>query len=227
MICSTRDTAFWTAGEAVLESREFHAALTLTPDAFGLAAMFYVSGDSRRSPVQQAIAESLQKLGVATCLVELLAPDEADEAGYMHDVSLLARRAHAALDILASRCDTRRLPLAVLAADGSVPATISVAECRAGQIDALVACCGRPDLAPVDIASIRVPTLLVVPSKDRHLVEQNEHVFERLNCPSQLAVIVGASCAFSEPGTLVACDYVVQQWCERHLRSAARSIRPH
>jgi putative phosphoribosyl transferase len=223
MICASRDAALWAVGEAVLDSREVHAALTLAPHAFGLTAMFYASGDSRRAAVQQAIAKSLKKLGVGTCVAELLDPAEAEDQRATDDVSLLADRMHATLDILASRSDTRRLPLALLAAGASVPAAVAVASQRAGQIDAVVACYGRPDLAPVDLASISVPTLLVVPSKDSRLVERNERVFERLNCPSQLAVIVGASREFSEPGTLVACDYVVQQWCERHLRSAARS----
>ena len=223
MICASREAALWATGEAVLESREFHAALTIGPSSFGLAAMFYANGDSRRAAVQHSIAKSLQKLGVAVCLAELLDPEEAEDTRRTNDVELLMRRMHAVLDILATRSDTRRLPLALLAANASVPAAVAVASDRAGQVDALVACYGRPDLAPVDLASISVPTLLVVPSKDGRLVERNERVFERLNCPSQLAVIVGASREFSEPGTLVACDYVVQQWCERHLRSAARS----
>lgn len=218
MICAARDVVLWSAEE--LDSREFYAALTISPHSFGLIAMFYASGASRRSAVQTAMAQSLQKLGAGVCLVELLDPAEAEDGHCVNDVSLLVSRMHAALDILASRSDTRRLPLAVLAADATVPAAVTVANDRAAKVQALVACYGQPDRALVDLASINVPTLLVVPSKDHRLVERNERAFERLNCPSQLAVIVGASREFSEPGTLVACDYVVQQWCERHLRSA-------
>ncbi|MGH7139540.1 MAG: hypothetical protein ACREHD_27660, partial [Pirellulales bacterium] len=108
-------------------------------------------------------------------------------------------------------------------ADATVPAAVVVANERAEQLDVMVVCYGRPDLAPIELGAISVPTLLVVPSKERRLVEGNERAFACLNCPSQLAVIVGASREFCEPGTLVACDYVVQQWCERHLRSAARA----
>lgn len=220
MICASRRAAIWAAGEATLETRQIHAALTVTPNAYGLAAMFYAGGDSRRSPVQQAIAASLKKLGVATCVAELLDPDEAEDNRAVNNVSLLTERMHATLDILAGRSDTRRLPLALLSAGATVPAAVAVAVGRAQRVRAMVACCGRPDLAAVNMADVSVPTLLVVPSKDNTLVERNERVFERLNCPSQLAVIVGASREFTEPGTLVACDYVVQQWCERYLRSA-------
>lgn len=223
MICASREAALWAAGEATLETREVHAALSLAPNVYGLAAMFYASGNTRRSPVQQAIAGSLRKLGVATCVAELLDPDEAEDQEVVSDISLLVGRMHATLDILAARSDTRRLPLALLAADASVPAAIAVVADRAPQVQAVVACYGRPDLAGVNVAELSVPTLLVVPSKESKLVERNERVFERLNCPSQFAVIVGASREFSEPGTLVACDYVVQQWCERHLRSAGQS----
>lgn len=223
MICASREAAFWASGEATLETREVYAALTLAPNAFGLAALFYTSGDSRRAAVQQAIAGSLKNLGVATCVTELLDPEEAENHRAVNDIALLRERMHATLDILAARSDTRRLPLALLAADATVPAALAVANDRAERLDAMVVCYGRPDLAPVDLGAISVPTLLVVPSKERRLVDRNERAFERLNCPSQLAVIVGASQAFCEPGTLVACDYVVQQWCERHLRSAART----
>lgn len=223
MICASRQAALWAAGEATLETREVHAALSLAPNVYGLVAMFYAGGNSRRSPVQQAIAASLRKLGVATCVAELLDPDEAEDHRVVNDASLLAGRMHATLDILAGRSDTRRLPLALLSADATVPAAVAVVADRAQQVQAMVACYGRPDLATVNVAEISVPTLLVVPSKESKLVERNERVFERLNCPSQLAVIVGASREFTEPGTLVACDYVVQQWCERHLRSASQS----
>jgi putative phosphoribosyl transferase len=225
MICASRNAALWARGEVVLNSHEFYAALSLAPNSFGLAAMFYSSGDSRRAAVQEAIAKSLRKLGLATCIVELLTPEESEDRSTLKDHELLSERMHAALDNLAARCDTRRLPLAVLAADASVPAALAVANHRAGQVDALVACYGSPDLAPIDLSSVTVPTLLVVPSKDSRLVRRNERVFESLSCASQLAVIVGASRDFSEPGTLVACDYVVQQWCERQLRGAARSAK--
>ncbi len=223
MICAARQAALWTTGEAMLESREIHAVLSLSPDAFGLVGMFYTSGESRRAAVQQAIAASLEKLGMGVCRVELLDAEEAEQPGKHRDVGLLADRMHATLDILATRSDTRRLPLAILASEAAVPAAIAVANSRPRQVNTVVACYGRPDQAPVDLATATVPTLLVVPSKDAALVERNERVFEQLNCASQLAVIVGASRKFCEPGTLVACDYVVQQWCERQLRSAARS----
>lgn len=225
MICAARNVSLLFGGEAMLDSREIHAALSLSPSAFGLVAMFYTCGKSRRAAVQQAIVRSLHKLGMGTCLVELLDPEEAEQAGKHRDVGLLSGRMHATLDILAARSDTRRLPLAVLASDAAVPAAMAVANSRSRQVDTVVACYGRPDRAPVDLSTATVPALLVVPSKEPALVRRNERVFEQLNCASQLAVIVGASRDFCEPGTLVACDYVVQQWCERQLRRAAGA--PH
>lgn len=225
MICAARDINLLTGGEAMLDSREIHGALSLSPGAFGLVAMFYTCGESRRAAVQQAIAQSLLKLGMGTCLVELLDPEEAEQADKRCNVGLLAARMHATLDILAARSDTRRLPLALLASDGAVPAAMAVANSRPRQVETVIACYGRPDQAPLDLSTASVPALLVVPSKEAVLVRRNERVFEQLNCASQLAVIVGASRDFCEPGTLVACDYVVQQWCERQLRGAARA--PH
>lgn len=223
MICAARQAALWAIGEVTLESRELHAALTLPPHPSGLAVLCYAHPDNRRTKVQEAIVKSLTRSGIATCVVELLDPEEAERSDNLKDTELLVERMHATLDLVAARSDTRRLPVGLLASDAAVPAALAVAHCRAGQIKTVVACYGRADLAPIELTALMVPTLLVVPSKESSLVRRNQQVFEALNCPSQLAVIVGASRQFIEPGTLVACDYVVQQWCQRHLRSAARS----
>jgi putative phosphoribosyl transferase len=223
MICAARQAALWAMGEVTLASRELHAALTLPPHASGMVALCYAHPETRRAPVQETIVKSLARSGSATCVVELLDPEEAERPCKLKDTELLLQRMHATLDLLAARSDTRRLPLALLGADASVPAALAVAHVRAGQIKTVVGCCGRPDLAPIELTALAVPTLLVVPSKEDSLVRRNQQVFELLNCPSQLAVIVGASREFTEPGTLVACDYVVQQWCARNLQSAARS----
>lgn len=220
MICARRDLTHL-PDETPLESRTLHGTLKLPVGAFGLAALFYRAGASRRAPVQQAIAEALSALGLAVCVVDLLDAEEAEDLTLIGQVGLLAERMDLALDVIAQRADTRKLPIALISADESVAAAIAVANLRSGQIGTVVGCYGRPDLAPIDLASVTVPTLLVVPSKERQLVMHNERVFEVLNCPSQLAVIVGASRQFSEPGTQVACEYVVGQWCERHLRAAA------
>ena len=223
MICAVRRAAAWRVGEEMVDSREVHAALRLVPNAIGLVGMCYTHGPIRRAAAQQEIAKSLAKAGIGTCTAELLDPEEAEDPAKLKDTELLAERMHLLLDLLAIRSDTRRLPLALLAADRSVPAAFGVAQSRSGQIATMIACYGRPDFATIDLSSVTVPTLLVVPSKETALVQRNQRAFEILNCPSQLAVIVGASCEFSEPGTLVACAYVVQQWCDRLLRSAARS----
>jgi putative phosphoribosyl transferase len=225
MICARRDAALGMRAEQLLDAGELHGVLAMPPEATGLVAMLYGTGDNRRAPVQEAIAQPLRSAGLAVCVVELLDPAEADDDDRAHDVPLLAHRMHLTLDLLAMRHDTRHLPLALVSADAAVAAAIAVAGSRPSAVGSVVGCYGRPDLAPVEIGSITVPTLLVVPSKDQQLVRSNERVFESLNCPSQLAVIVGASRAFTEPGTQVACEYVVGQWCERYLPSAAKPLR--
>jgi putative phosphoribosyl transferase len=209
----------------MLDSRQIHAVLTPLPNAIGLVGMCYTHGASRRAAAQQEIAKLLAKAGVATCIAELLDPEEADDRAKRNDMKLLAERMHSLLDLLALRSDTRRLPLALLAADQTVPPAFGVAHSRSGQIATMIACCGRPDFAPIDLSAVTVPTLLVVPSKEEALVEPNQRAFEIFNCPSQLAVIVGASNQFSEPGTCVACGFVVQQWCQRILGSAPCSSK--
>lgn len=221
MICARRDAAHGMRAEQLLDTAEMHGVLAVPPQAAGLVAMLYSGGESRRAPVQEGIAQSLRSTGLAVCIVDLLDPSEAEDADCLGDVSLIAQRMHLALDLLGARPETRHLPLALVSAETAVAAALAVAGSRPRGIQSVVGCYGRPDLAPVDIEALTVPTLLVVPSKDQQLVRSNERVFESLNCPSQLAVIVGASRGFTEPGTQVACEYVVGQWCERYLPTAA------
>ncbi|MEX2119160.1 MAG: hypothetical protein WD847_06090 [Pirellulales bacterium] len=223
MICARRDCAGPFDRQVLMEARAFHGLLLFPENAFATVVMPFDASASRVGSVQQSIAESLLVAGLATCLVDLMQPDEAEaQQQAARRLRLLIERLNGTLDVLSQLPDTRSLPLGLLGTASSTEAVLAVAARRAASLGAVVCCCGRPDRSPIDLAETKVPTLLVVPGKERRLVEANERTFASLNCPSQLAVILGASRNFEEAGTMAACQYVIGQWCQQHLRAAER-----
>ena len=63
---------------------------------------------------------------------------------------------------------------------------------------------------------MKVPTLLLVGSRDREVLELNRWAMGRMKCPVELCIVPGATHLFEEQGTL---DYVVSRaisWFERY-----------
>lgn len=119
--------------------------------------------------------------------------------------------------------DTFHLPLVLVGGNRAATAAIMVAARRPKKLRAVACCAGEVLRAPVEAAAIQVPTMLVVPSKHPNLIESNEEFFWSLTCTSQIAVIRGANRQFQEPGTLLACEKVVTQWCTRYLQQQPAS----
>jgi putative phosphoribosyl transferase len=89
-------------------------------------------------------------------------------------------------------------------------------------VAAMVSRGGRPDLAEV-----RAPTLLIVGGLDPVVLDLNRAAQARLQRPTKLVVIAGATHLFEEPGTLAAAASAARYWFSRHLRPLAhRGIRP-
>jgi putative phosphoribosyl transferase len=200
-----------------LEVRRLQGHLYVPRHAVGIAVLADAHAEARDPVVDHALLDGIRSARMGTCEVCLLDAGEGDVAEKATDVELLAGRLQAVIAFLATRHETARLPIALIGAQAAAPAALLVAARDPEAVRALVCLSGEPDLAPVDIAGIDVPTMLVVPGKSRQLVAANERVFWSLRCTSQLAVIRGASRRFAECGTLLACRKVVAHWCRRHL----------
>jgi putative phosphoribosyl transferase len=201
------------------------ATLSVPRNAKGLLVLVQSEGRRQPGPLARGIAEGLRGAGMATCLIDLLNPDEAGEEPKLQSVELLTHRLAGTVEYLAVGPDTWHLPVGLLGEGMAAAAVLGVAAQRPDLVRAAIVCNGRPDLAPIDPRTLAVPTLLVVPAARRDLVELNEGVFLELRCTSQLAVVRGAGQQFSQSGLTVACQQVVRQWCRRHLRRPGRLPR--
>jgi len=190
------------------------AAQFVLPDAArAVVAFAHGSGSGRHSPRNQYVAAALNGAGLGTLLLDLLTEDEERDRNNVFDVLLLARRLEAASVWL--RRETA-LPVGYFGASTGAGAALEAA--ADDDVEAIVSRGGRPDLAsPAALAGVRAPTLLIVGSRDTHVLSLNRLAADRMHCEHRLAVVPGATHLFTEPGTLATVAELARDWFTRHL----------
>jgi putative phosphoribosyl transferase len=182
------------------------------------------SGSSRRSPRNIAVAEALNRAGIATLLFDLLTSEEELDRANVFDVDLLARRLVGATHWLTERPDAHDLPIGYFGAStGAAAALIAAAE-LGDEISAVVSRGGRPDLARGVLREVRSPTLMIVGGADRVVLELNEDAASRLTCPHGLEVVPGATHLFEEPGALDRVASLAARWFTTQFAAARRGV---
>jgi putative phosphoribosyl transferase len=206
------------------------AADVVEPDRVVGAVLFaHGSGSSRHSSRNRFVAGELQNSGLATILADLLTPAEerADQqTGEMRfDIGLLGRRVAALTDWIVATGSLAQLPLGLFGAStGSAAALVAASE-RPDSIAAVVSRGGRPDLAGNALRSVHQPTLLIVGSRDKQVLEVNQSAAQQIPGEVQVKVIDGATHLFEEPGTLEQVAVFARDWLMRHLRPGAHPAR--
>jgi len=199
-------------GDAV----ELPARLALPTPPTGLVLFAHGSGSSRHSPRNIHLAGILHESWLGTLLFDLLTEQEATDRVNVFDIPLLAERILAAARFVAGLDATRDLPLGILGASTGAAAAL-VASAREPKVSAVVSRGGRPDLAGRKLTVVEAPTLLIVGSEDREVLELNRQALAQLECERQLAVVPGATHLFEEPGTLDEAARLAAEWFARHL----------
>jgi putative phosphoribosyl transferase len=186
----------------------------------GLVVFAHGSGSSRFSPRNRAVAEWLNRAGLATLLFDLLTPEENEvdviSRGFRFDIDLLAPRLVGAVDWVGRYEPTSGLPVGLFGASTGAAAALRAAAERPDRVAAVVSRGGRPDLAgESSLALVRAPTLLVVGGRDDLVIELNRMAAGHLACEHRLEIVPGATHLFEEPGTL---EYVAERACDWFLR---------
>jgi putative phosphoribosyl transferase len=201
---------------AVGSSVELAGRLYVSPGCVGLMVVAQSRGTDQMGRFERGVIEGLQWARIGACFVDLATPErtcggDAEGPG----IELMVDRLTRVVDYLALGADTWHLPVGVLASGLAAAAGLAVAARQAERLVTCVSCFGRPDLAPVELSEITVPTLLVAPQKNQALLKVNEEAFAQLRCTSQLAVIRDAGSQRPEPRASVACEHAVRHWCDR------------
>ncbi len=186
--------------------------------ALGLVLFAHGSGSSRRSRRNRQVADALHSAGLGTLLLDLLTPaeDEEDRVTGRHrfDVTMLGNRVIGAVDWLS---EAGTAPIGLFGASTGAAAALIAAAGRPDEVEAVVSRGGRPDLAGQTLPLVKAPTLLIVGSLDRTVLDLNVKAREQMVTETSLEIVPGASHLFEEPGALDKVAELATGWFLRHL----------
>ena len=201
-------------------SLSLEGTLGLPAQALGLVVFAHGSGSGRFSPRNNYVARYLQQGRVATLLLDLLTPDEADDRRKVFDIDLLADRVLLAKAWLEQDDRTKGLAIGYFGASTGAGAALQAAARDPSLVQAVVSRGGRPDLAEPYLPTVTAPTLLIVGGDDEPVIEMNRAAYRLLACQKRLLIVPGASHLFEEPGTLEQVAEHALAWFQQHFHPA-------
>jgi putative phosphoribosyl transferase len=201
-----------TKGELALEG-----ILGLPAGSRGVVLFAHGSGSGRFSPRNNFVARHLQQNGLATLLLDLLTPEEADDRRKVFDIDLLADRLLLAKAWLEAEPRTNNLGICYFGASTGAGAALQAAAREPSNVKAVVSRGGRPDLAEPYLNRVTAPTLLIVGGWDEPVIEMNQEAYELLTCEKKMIIVPGATHLFEEPGTLEQVAEQASKWFQTYL----------
>jgi len=195
--------------------------LAVPADVRGLVIFAHGSGSNRTSPRNRQIADTLDRGGLATLLVDLLTLEEEDtdlRTGRLRfDMTLLASRLVAFCNWAQKLPELRGVPAGLFGTSTGVGASLLAAAQQPRSFRAIVGRGGRPDLAGSALRRVMAPTLLIVGEQDDQMLDINRRAAERMMAEVRLEVVVGATHFFAEPGTLDQVAQLTAAWFRGRL----------
>lgn len=191
--------------------------LGLPAGSIGVVVFAHGSGSGRFSPRNNFVARHLQQNGLATLLLDLLTPGEADDRRKVFDIDLLADRLLLAKAWLHAERRTTNFSVGYFGASTGAGAALEAAAREPEKVRAVVSRGGRPDLAEPYLNRVTAPTLLIVGGDDVPVIEMNQAAYELLTCEKKLIIVPGATHLFEEPGTLEQVAEQAGRWFMRYL----------
>ena len=199
-------------GRAVLRG-----SLHLPGRCDGTVLFAHGSGSSRHSPRNRYVASVLHGAGLGTLLLDLLTPEEEVNRANVFDIALLARRLTAATRWLEARHDGSAGRIGYFGASTGAGAALWAAAEPGTEVAAVVSRGGRPDLAGPRLAAVKAPTLLIVGGADTQVLALNRQAMARMQAPTRLEIVPGATHLFEEPGTLAMAATLAADWFQHYL----------
>jgi putative phosphoribosyl transferase len=213
--------------EVRIEPTGLFAFLGAPYDAKGVVLFAHGSGSGRHSPRNGYVAEKLREAGLATLLLDLLSPDEAQDRRKVFDIELLAQRLLQATDWVEEQAALRGLPIGHFGASTGAGAALLAAAMRPDEPAAVVSRGGRPDLALEALPEVKAPTLLIVGGRDTAVLELNRAARTRMRTEVELAIVPEAGHLFEEPGALDQVILLARDWFLVHFAGVSQREARH
>ncbi len=191
--------------------------LSMPDRAEGIVIFAHGSGSSRLSTRNQAVAHWLVERRCATLLFDLLTEDEAKDRRNVFDIELLGKRVVDVTRWWRSGESAGSLRIGIFGASTGAAAALVAAAELGEEVAVVVSRGGRPDLAIPVLPIVTSPTLLIVGSQDKTVIDLNRKAQAHLNCENSLVLIEGATHLFEEPGTLEQAGQQAGDWFLSHF----------
>lgn len=190
--------------------------LCIPQDAKAVIIFSHGSGSSRFSKRNQHVAKYLHEHGFGTLLFDLLTPEEDQNYYNRFAIDLLKNRLRAATVWLKKLPAEKDVSIGYFGASTGAASALKAAA-RLPEIFAVVCRGGRPDLAMEDLPSVQAPTLLIVGSLDKQVLEFNQEAYHELKCEKHLEIVEDATHLFEEPGKLEKVGELAAEWFKNHV----------
>lgn len=165
----------------------------------------------------RSAASVLERLRLATLLLDLTAGAETTENEPCSDAGLLGQRLEQVLDWLTGRPDLAGLSVGLFGTCAGAAAALWTAAMNPNRIAAIVSRGGRTDLVAPYLPRVEAPTLLIVGGADAEIGRLNRSALAMLHCNKRLEVVPGATLMHDEPAALETVAHLAGNWFLTHL----------
>lgn len=191
--------------------------LVVPTGAQGIVIFAHGSGSSRMSPRNQAVANALNRAGIATLLFDLLMPAEEVDRANVFDIPLLSERLELATAWVRNQPELAPQRIGYFGASTGAGAALMAASELPEAVQAVVSRGGRPDLAGRTLQLVRAPTLLIVGGADAEVLAFNSQAYDAIPGVRRLAIVPNATHLFEEPGAMETVIRLATEWFSRYL----------
>lgn len=183
----------------------------------GIVIFSHGSGSSRMSYRNNFVADILLNQGFSSLLFDLLTEEEDMIFDNRFNIDLLTQRLIDVTRWIREDETTKNLPIGYFGASTGAASALFAAVKLPEIVRAVVSRGGRPDLAMEILQYITIPTLLMVGSQDRIVINLNKKAQENIHSICELQIIDGASHLFPEPGKLEEVAKSTYDWFDMFL----------
>lgn len=191
--------------------------LMIPASASAIIIFSHGSGSSRFSKRNRAVAAKLNEKKFGTLLFDLLTEEEDADYYNRFNIDLLSKRLIHATKWLEKQPVASHCKVGYFGASTGAASALQAAA-HISAILAVVSRGGRPDLAMDHLPQVNAPTLLIVGSLDKEVIELNKKAMEKLTCPKKLSIIEGATHLFEEQGKMDEVSALAISWFEKYLQ---------
>ena len=200
-----------------LDKIELKGNLRIAERTKGIIIFSHGSGSSRMSSRNNYVADVLLEAGFSSLLFDLLTEEEETIYENRFDIQLLTERLIGVVKWVKKHPETKYRPIGLFGASTGAASALCAASKLPKDIKAVVSRGGRPDLAISVLASVKVPTLLLVGSRDEMVIQLNKKAMSAIGGLCELQIIEDATHLFSEPGKLRAVALQTIGWFDAYL----------